>query len=233
MARAWRASVSKLSLQILAIFKIASSVVTFFREASHRHIRTPLSTMLQLVFRSNFWGKTLNGSNHHAIKNCPECLRKMRHFKAQLDFDDLRSTGCCAHFGKRVVEINESHFLDCHRDQWDLYSYIELSNKGHHCVYHQFILVPQNHAANAQLKATQHLHKWQYLGECRASTMRLDIEFFLNANLSQRLHEQWKQHHFHIDIFMDQLVDRTLAERPNDKERRVVLSEICELQNKR
>jgi hypothetical protein len=189
--------------------------------------------MLELVFRSNFWGKTLNGSNHHAGKNSPECLQKMRHFKAQLDFDDMRSTGCCAHLGKRVVEMNESHFLDCHRDQWDLYRYINLTNKGHHYVYHNFILVPQNHATSTQLKATQHLHKWEYLGECRASTMRLDIEHFLLANLSQRFHDQWKQHHLHIDIFMDQLVDRTMTERPNgNKERRVVLSEIYG-QNKR
>jgi hypothetical protein len=63
--------------------------------------------------------------------------------------------------------------------------------------------------------------------------MRLDIEHFLFANLSQRFHEQWKQHHLHINVFMDQLVDRTMTERPNDnKERRVVLSEIYG-QNKR
>jgi hypothetical protein len=175
----------------------------------------------------------LNGSSQPAVKNSPNCLRTMRHFKARLDFDDMRTTGCCAHLGKRVVEMNEGHFLDYHRDQWDLYSYITLADKDNHCVYHNFILVPQNHAASARLKVTQHLHKWKYLGECRASTMRLDIEHFLLANLSQRFREHWKQHHLHIDIFMDQVVDRTMTERPNgNKGRRVVLSEIYG-QNKR
>jgi hypothetical protein len=156
----------------------------------------------------------------------------MPRFTAQLDFDDMRTTGCCAHFGKRVVEIHESHFLECDRDQWDLYSYIELFDPNHYDVFHKFILVPQNHTASAELKVTQHLHKWKHLGECRASTMRLDIEYFLSGYLSQRFHHQWKHHHhFHIDIYMDRLIDRTLTERPNENKGRVVLSEIYD-QNK-
>jgi hypothetical protein len=187
--------------------------------------------MLQLVTRTNFWGKTLKGFNNHAGKHGPKCLRKKRHLTAQLDFDNMHSTGCCAHFGERVVEIHESHFLECDRDQWDLYSYTKIFNKDHRNVYHNFILVPQNHTARAELKATQHLHKWEFLGECRASTMTLDIEYFLSANLFQRIHEQRKLHHFLIDIYMDQLIDRTILETPDDDKRRVVLSEIFE-QNK-
>jgi hypothetical protein len=216
------------------------SVVTSFEKrdtlSNNNRNTAPLFAMLEMVFRTNFWGKTLKGFNNHAGKYGPQCLRKRRHFTAQLDFDDMRSTGCCAHFGERVVHIHESHFLECDRDQWDLYSYIELFDKDRYHVYHKFILVPQNHTASATVKATQHLHKWKHLGECRASTMRLDIEYFLSANLSQRLHAQWKHHHFHIDIYMDQLVDRTmidrtLTERPHDNKRRVVLAEIYE-QNK-
>jgi hypothetical protein len=194
--------------------------------------------MLQLILRSQFWGKTPTG---HACKRSgngmrfPHCLQKLRHVTAQVDFGDTRLPGCCAHWGQRVMEIQESHFLDYHRDEWDLYCYTSPSGDGQHHIYHKLILVSQSQSASTELKATQGVHKWEYLGECKASTMRLDIEYILFAQISQRYLQNWKVHHFHIDIFIDKLVDRTFGTQVKDKKkykkRRAVLSEVYE-QNK-
>lgn len=139
-------------------------------------------------------------------------LSGVPHISAQLDLDDVFRVGCCSKWGKRVVELAESHFLDYHRDYWDLYA----KTTYHSCemggssnvVNHDFILLAQNQAVSEEFKAAHKGSEWEYLGLCQASIMRMDLEFYLHSRLLSRLQDPKRQHHFHFSIFMDSFTDR-------------------------
>lgn len=161
---------------------------------------------MKLYHRTSFWGKDLHGYKARGHKF------PIIQVQAVIgDENGVPSQGCCPHHGKRLVVIDESHFVANEPNQhWNLYHVKtilgETSEGGDY--YHDFCLMPQDKCLNKK-----NLGKgWVLLGTVRSSAARIDLAPMLRPFLinNQNFEYTYAKHHAHIALVMQKV---TIQER--------------------
>lgn len=118
--------------------------------------------------------------------------------------------GCCQGEGKRVLEMTEQHFKDCHSGDWDLYHVGSTSSDAQ--AVHTFFLLPHLQAAIDIAHHTYH-NGWHFVGTVNASTMRKSLADLLSDTFKPNETIGFRYHHVHIEILMAQVVDYAQRDR--------------------
>lgn len=167
---------------------------------------TPTEAM-KLVVRSPYWGRILKGKARRDYDDAGIPGRPYRLIccQAVLSAVEGQYWGCCPHHGKRVLELREYHFSDVYPGNWDLYM-VGSSVTSSYTV-HAFFLLPQSQTLiDVSYKiATQ---GWVYVGTANAQCVRMDLEGMLSDILKQNDGVGFRYHHVHLEILMDQVLDR-------------------------
>ena len=172
-------------------------------ESNHKSEENPVKTKMKLVVRSDFWGRVLEGrlqreqrqpENPYRIISCQAVGSKVGKY-----------WGCCPHHGSRVLELNESHFLEHFDGDWDLYHVRSLPADGH--TFHELFLLPQNQTI-IDTNARQHFNDWRFMGTVSAGMARMDLEPLLETFLKPNQYLPYPCNHVHMQIMMDKAFDR-------------------------
>jgi hypothetical protein len=169
---------------------------------------------MKLVVRSEYWGRLLEGRMQREQRNpqspyrvitCQAVLRKPGKY-----------WGCCAHSGSRVLELNESHFMEHDAGNWELYHVRSLPVENN--VYHELFLLPHNQTCiNTDDKV--HRNQWTFMGSISAGMVRMDLEPFLKSLLQPNDSLGYHFHHVHIQVMMDHALDREMDDKIKKKAR--------------
>jgi hypothetical protein len=208
-----------------------------------------------LIRTSDMSYPIIHGQYHHHgdQKHVPTSLLQHRYFTIQVNSDNGRNSsigissndfyGCCDHEHNRIILVREMNFVHYCSD-WDLYVTAErtttttTTTTNHNPSYHllPLILVPYTLHRNE----CQEFKNWTYIGTCRASAIRLDVEAFVLKHL-QSLNNHpvldpqrysypigrttfqntdiyniqtattSSNYHWHIDVYMDSMIDESYA----------------------
>jgi hypothetical protein len=168
------------------------------------------STM-KLVVRSNYWGRVLSGKIYrpqHDTHSSYHVISSQAFLKKIGDF-----WGCCQAQGKRVLELNETHFIEHHAGEWDLYFIASCVMNGtkDHC--HDFFLLPQNQR-HININKCICDSGWSFVGTVHASMLRMELEQLLISVMDPNTGNSSKKSdpHFHIQIMMDSVLDREMSQ---------------------
>jgi hypothetical protein len=169
---------------------------------------------MKLVVRSEYWGRSLQGrvqqeqqnpQNPYRVITCQAVLRKPGKY-----------WGCCAHHGSRVLELNESHFMEENAGDWELYHVRSLPVENN--VYHELFLVPHDQTC-IDTTDKLHRHQWTFMGNVSAGMARMDLEPLLTSLLQPNDTLGYLCHHVHIQVMMDHALDREMDDKMKRKAR--------------
>lgn len=159
---------------------------------------------MKLVVRSPYWGRVLKGKTRRDFDHGGPSYRVIA-CQVVLSAREGQYWGCCPHHGKRVLELKEYHFTDHFEGDWDVYMIGNSVSPSYNV--HAFFMLPQNQTV-IDLQHKIHTQGWTYLGPARASVVRLDLEQIFSEILRQNDTLQFRFHHVHLEILMDQVFDR-------------------------
>ena len=160
---------------------------------------------MKLYHRTSYWGNDIRGHRSKTFK--------FPSLQVQALLSEENSTfGCCRHRGVRCVELDETHFISNHRDDWNLYHVrTVLGETGRHGeIYHEFALLPLSTATTKTVGKG-----WSLLGSVRACTARIDLAPLLRPFLvTNDYFQYYAKPHAHITIAMEGItIDETQHER--------------------
>lgn len=164
--------------------------------------------IMKLVVRSKYWGRTLEGKVRRSQSNPSHGYRVI---SCQAIADKIGNGGywgCCPHHGRRVLELREDHFIDHCDGPWDLYFVGAIPASGN--MYHEMFLLPRE---QSDIDVERHVanDEWKKLGTIQAGMARLELSEILEPFLSENKDLKTQKHHVHIQILMDQAVDREIT----------------------
>lgn len=132
--------------------------------------------------------------------------------------------GCCRNMKSRRLILNEQHFLDSRHDKWMLFLVKEQPYRKSKSADQinrpvlQLCLIPNT--SEYPLERAKKWRKWIFVGECRASILRLDLEhIFRTKTITLFGNEPSIQWCIHMEVLIDQLIDREhlQSNRSNEK----------------
>jgi hypothetical protein len=169
---------------------------------------------MKLIVRSAYWGRLLEGrlqqeqrkpQSPYRVITCQAIIRKPG-----------RYWGCCAHHGSRVLELNESHFMEQDVGNWELYHVRSLPVENN--VYHELFLLPHNQTC-IDINDKLHRNQWTFMGNVSAGMARMDLDPFLKSLLQPNDTLGYHCHHVHIQVMMDRALDREMDDKRKTKAR--------------
>jgi hypothetical protein len=164
--------------------------------------------MMKLIIRSQYWGHVLKGKPRVDAANPSRSFRTISS-QAVLTIEG-KYWGCCQGEGKRVLEMTEQHFKDCHPGDWDLYHVGSTSTDSQGT--HTFFLLPQFQVFIDIAHHTFH-SGWHFVGTVNASTMRQSLADLLSDTFKPNETIGFRYHHVHIEILMPHVVDYALRDK--------------------
>jgi hypothetical protein len=131
--------------------------------------------------------------DHHT--NVPTSLLQHRYFPIQVSNHHINNNGeyygCCNYEHTRIILVREMNFVHYCPD-WDLYVVSPTSNRHTSPVrVLQLILVPYTLHKNE----CREFKDWTYIGSCRASAIRLDVEACVLMHLKSLNNYHHSHHH--------------------------------------
>jgi hypothetical protein len=160
---------------------------------------------MKLYHRTSYWGDYVQGHQSKLFKF------PVIHVQALLS-EEYGTYGCCHHRGRRCIELDETHFISNHRDDWNLYHVRTVLGEGgiHGEYYHDFALLPKSQATAKNVGKG-----WSLLGSVRACTARIDLAPLLRPFLvTNDYFQYYAKHHAHIAVAMERIdIDVTRHER--------------------
>ena len=169
---------------------------------------------MKLVVRSEYWGRLLEGRVQKEQRN-PQSPYRVITCQAVLKKHG-RYWGCCAHHGNRVLELNESHFMEQDTGNWELYLVRSLPIENN--VYHELFLMPHNQTF-IDTNDKVHRNQWTFMGSVSAGMVRMDLEPLLESFLRPNDALGYHCHHVHIQVMMDHALDRQMEDKMKRKAR--------------
>jgi hypothetical protein len=157
---------------------------------------------MKLVIRSQYWGSILKGKPRVDASNPTRSFRTISG-QAVLNIEG-QYWGCCQGAGKRVLEMTERHFLDCHEGDWDLY--LVATTPCESQAVHTFFLLPQTQT-NIDVTYQTGYNGWQFFGTASANTIRQNLTDLLSDMFKPNETIGFRYHHVHVEIMMDQVID--------------------------
>ena len=163
---------------------------------------------MKLIVRSKYWGRKLEGKVRRSQAN-PE--HGYRVISCQAIADKIGESGywgCCPHHGRRVLALTENHFVDHFPGQWDLYFVGAIPASGN--IYHELFLLPRE---QSDVDVERHVVNdgWKKMGTIDANMARLGLSEILDPFMKENKELQRHKHHVHIQILMDQAIDREIT----------------------
>ena len=180
--------------------------------------------MITLLHCNKFHGKLIKGCQKHYLQRIlPVSLRGRLSFSVKVGRSgdsSFETRPCCSNGDlKRRLILTERAFHDAEADLWNLYLVTPFdSNSRVKSSRVQFILVPVDE--NCDHANLSEWNKWEFIGICRSSIMRMELQYFLEWRLG--LLNQEDRRCVHVEIFMDKIFDREwkLKQRHNNKSAR-------------
>ena len=170
-------------------------------------LQTSHSETMKLVVRSPYWGRVVKGKTRRNYDNggMPGMPYRVIGCQAVLSAVEGQYWGCCPHHGKRVLELKEYHFADHFAGDWDLY--MVGSSVAQNYVVHSFFLLPRDQN-KIDLNYKIAMQGWTFVGTASASLIRMELEGMLSDILKQNDSMGYHFHHVHLEILMNQILDR-------------------------
>lgn len=175
---------------------------------------------MKLYHRTSFWGKDLHGYKARGHK-----LPIIQVQAIISDEGDDSKYGCCRHHGRRVVMIDESHFIANERDSdWNLYhvkTVLGEETPGGD-FFHDFALIPMTRCNKKNIG-----QGWTLLGSVRPCAARMDLAPLLRPFLVKNNNTKYvyAKHHAHVALAMNKVTiqeprPRTKQQEDQQKERK-------------
>mmetsp|Transcript_20055 Transcript_20055/g.40902 ORF Transcript_20055/g.40902 Transcript_20055/m.40902 type:complete len:155 (-) Transcript_20055:138-602(-) len=146
--------------------------------------------MVELVHRTNYWGKYIDATNMDDEVNFDAIW-------VQCVYDGHRT--CCPNFGARRVGVTENDLVNEHNGWWSLFRVSSTWGRSPGHYFRKFVLIPQGTHGYGKRGCAQ--RGWEYEGEVVASNARDQLVNLLSCYLD----DQEDFTHVHIGIMMDQL----------------------------
>lgn len=163
---------------------------------------------MKLIVRSSYWGPIIKGKASEAIgavapyiiaQACDESDPTNCH-------NSRRCSGCCPNYGKRVISMEEYHFLDFHGGTWDLYETNCFASR--YVIICEFILIPRVELYFDMIERGTTTLEWKHKGMLQAGVIRMDLSTLLDPYLSMNQKCNKLRYHCHVRVVMNNLNDR-------------------------
>lgn len=178
---------------------------------------------MKLYHRTSYWGDRLQGKKTKGHR------LPVLHLQALLSEEDFGNHyGCCRHRGVRCVELDETHFLSNHKDDWKLYHVRTVLGEGgtHGEYFHDFALLPSSEAISKTVGKG-----WSFLGCCRACTARMDLAPLLRPFLvTNNYFQYYAKQHVHIAMAVKSI---TIDESRHERHERTPLRDTENMMNEK
>jgi hypothetical protein len=166
---------------------------------------------MELHFTTHYQGYRIRSVKKNTTKEpfpVPSCLASRPYFPLQALMRDRLplSVKHARSLHSKTIFLDERHFIECHAQEWNLF-YVGVKHGPQSTAFY-FVSLPQK--SDMDIRECRNGSKWVFVGECRASMIRMDMEEMMYPILLPWTASKRPECNYYcnIHVYMEEIFDR-------------------------